>query len=166
MDKHDKYREYLRIHRNNVQLVFDYFLEKHPEFSYLQDRIRNHDSTKNDEEEFDAYAEHWHGDASEEGKYLFASARHQRKNDHHWKHWDGKKMSADALVEMMCDWTAMALQEGDSPRNWVNEHREELQEGMHQESFDAMVKLLKPFSKIYYRIKMSEPKERYSCDTR
>lgn len=110
--------------------------------------IAFHDSSKFSEDEFDAYRRHFHRTDEEiliddtnpasaqeaESNFQKAWEHHYMKNNHHPQWWcyhdasgvrtaervDPNPMSLDAIIHMICDWSAMSLKFDHtySPLSW------------------------------------------------
>lgn len=136
--KHPKYEEYLTTHIANVQKGYQWLKDNLPEildednyfeetsyYGELDEIIKNHDRSKYnkipDAEkyyeltcEYDAYADYFYGEQTEEVKEAFDKAwlAHIHANPHHWQHWmlqndeDGLRlldMPYVFIIEMICD---------------------------------------------------------------
>lgn len=136
MDKVSEYRKYIREHRNNVSIVFKFWLKtddskvfSEDEISILSKNIYNHDLSKYGDEEFEPYRKEFFpidGETSDKKEFSMAWNHHQKSNPHHWQYWVlPKKIENEAIpipmcyvVEMLCDWTAMSFQKGGSVTEW------------------------------------------------
>lgn len=145
-----QYDEYLSSHIHNVQrawyeLLRPYLLEQGLVDEDLQDidsRIDDHDASKFDDEEYDAYAEWFYGEHPDEGEakdaFDLAWVHHQNNNEHHWQYWvliqdtDEPKylaldMSKPAIYEMLCDWHSFSAKDPESTAySWYNNNRENM----------------------------------------
>lgn len=74
------------------------------------------------------YARYWYGDesvrATTKEKLLAARDKHHYRNSHHWEYWldgDGnaREMSDEALIELICDWRAVACTGGLPPDEFL-----------------------------------------------
>lgn len=134
----DQYNDYLTTHISNVKRGYEWLKDNLPdilaidnyadEISYygeLDEIIANHDKSKYNKVpdadnyyeltcEYDAYANYFYGEPSDEDKELFDLAwlSHIHNNPHHWQHWmlqndeDGLRildMPYVFIVEMFCD---------------------------------------------------------------
>ena len=125
-----QYDNYLTEHKENVATGFRWLQENIPEV--LKDdfewQIRcNHDVSKTDPEEYDAYDAYFYGNNrsySVVQNFKKAWLRHIHNNPHHWQHWilinDEPKegmvvidMPYIYVVEMICDWWAFSWKKGD-----------------------------------------------------
>ena len=131
----EKYNEYLREHRENVAKAADWMVKNLPEL-FLDDDFRSdcmwqckqeHDSSKYEPEEYEAYDAYFYGgNRSFEvvERYNRAWLHHQHNNPHHWQHWvlinDNPKeaeiildMPDIYIIEMICDWWSFSWKSGD-----------------------------------------------------
>lgn len=51
-------------------------------------------------------------------KFDKAWDHHYKYNKHHWDHWIGKRMPHKYILQMICDWEAMALKFGDTAQQF------------------------------------------------
>ena len=125
-----QYDNYLTEHKENVAKGFRWLQENIPEV--IEDGLEwqicfNHDASKTDPEEYDAYDAYFYGNNR---SYLVvqnfnkAWLRHIHNNPHHWQHWilinDEPKegmvvidMPYIYVVETICDWWAFSWKKGD-----------------------------------------------------
>ncbi len=121
-----QYEEYLKEHKNNLILGFEWLREKFGETLFDNDTWNKadhnvrfaHDSSKNNKEEYDAYTLYFYGgNRSYEVVENFQKAwlHHLHNNPHHWQHWvlinddkgEGQKaldIPNEYILEMICDW--------------------------------------------------------------
>ena len=70
-----------------------------------------HDNSKFLPDEFFPYAKHFYKKKDSE-MFLKSFRKHASRNDHHWQYWENKGkpicMPREAMIEMICDWVAMA----------------------------------------------------------
>lgn len=86
------------------------------ELTNLSIQIENHDTSKYDEEEFDAYCNYFYPAENypkDELAFDRAWLHHQHNNPHHWQYWvlvrdEGNLVPMDmddfSIYEMLCDW--------------------------------------------------------------
>ena len=128
------YDNYLYNHVNNVEIGFDWIIDNIPDvyilkilpnanFNRIAEHIKNHDTSKNFEDEYKAYDDYFYGERTQEVKDAFNLAwlKHIHRNPHHWQHWvliqdkgnaetyySGKMIALDIpddyIMEMICDW--------------------------------------------------------------
>lgn len=125
-----QYDNYLTEHKENVSKGFRWLQENIPEV--IEDGFEwqicfNHDASKTDPEEYDAYDAYFYGNNrsySVVQNFKKAWLRHIHNNPHHWQHWilinDEPKegmvvidMPYIYVVEMICDWWAFSWKKGD-----------------------------------------------------
>ena len=125
-----QYDNYLTEHKENVAKGFRWLQENIPEV--IKDDFKwqicfNHDVSKTDPEEYDAYDAYFYGNNrsySAVQNFKKAWLRHIHNNPHHWQHWilinDEPKegmvvidMPYIYVVEMICDWWSFSWKKGD-----------------------------------------------------
>ena len=125
-----QYDNYLTEHKENVAKGFRWLQENIPEV--IEDGLEwqicfNHDASKTDPEEYDAYDAYFYGNNrsySVVQNFNKAWLRHIHNNPHHWQHWilinDEPKegmvvidMPYIYVVEMICDWWSFSWKKGD-----------------------------------------------------
>lgn len=125
------------LQKENISTVFsDKDLKE--AINICADNIKNHDSSKFGEEEFDAYRLRWYPTISEannqdeeyrtivEERYNDAWEHHYTNNRHHPKYWINKEtgvtndMELDAIIEMICDWESFSLINNSDTKVWYN----------------------------------------------
>lgn len=125
-----QYDNYLTEHKENVAKGFRWLQENIPEV--IEDGFEwqicfNHDASKTDPEEYDAYDAYFYGSNrsySVVQNFKKAWLRHIHNNPHHWQHWilinDERKegmvvidMPYIYVVEMICDWWSFSWTKGD-----------------------------------------------------
>lgn len=125
-----QYDNYLTEHKENVAKGFRWLQENIPEV--IEDGFEwqicfNHDASKTDPEEYDAYDAYFYGSNrsySVVQNFKKAWLRHIHNNPHHWQHWilinDEPKEGMVVIdipyiyvVEMICDWWAFSWTKGD-----------------------------------------------------
>lgn len=157
--KENAYREYIDNHRFNVQKAWNTMkantgcielicrnlnTSADAAISLIDDMIKNHDLSKYQEEEFDAYRKHFYPvtpEEKEESEDQFNKAweHHFSNNMHHWDWWS-KTGNADNMpfanvVEMICDWEAMGYKFGNTSREWYEKNRDTIMLGDKQRKF-------------------------------
>lgn len=125
-----QYDNFLTEHKENVAKGFRWLQENIPEV--IDDGFEwqicfNHDASKTDPEEYDAYDAYFYGNNrsySVVQNFKKAWLRHIHNNPHHWQHWilinDEPKegmvvidMPYIYVVEMICDWWSFSWTKGD-----------------------------------------------------
>ena len=125
-----QYDNFLTEHKENVAKGFRWLQENIPEIiedSFEWQICFNHDASKTDPEEYDAYDAYFYGNNrsySVVQNFKKAWLRHIHNNPHHWQHWilinDEPKegmvvidMPYIYVVEMICDWWSFSWTKGD-----------------------------------------------------
>lgn len=125
-----QYDNYLTEHKENVAKGFRWLQENIPEV--IEDGFEwqicfNHDASKTDPEEYDAYDAYFYGNNrsySVVQNFKKAWLRHIHNNPHHWQHWilinDDPKEGMVVIdipyiyvVETICDWWSFSWTKGD-----------------------------------------------------
>ena len=125
-----QYDNFLTEHKENVAKGFRWLQENIPEV--IEDGFEwqicfNHDASKTDPEEYDAYDAYFYGNNRSYSivqNFKKAWLRHIHNNPHHWQHWilinDEPKegmvvidMPYIYVVEMICDWWSFSWTKGD-----------------------------------------------------
>ena len=125
-----QYDHFLTEHKENVAKGFRWLQENIPEV--IEDGFEwqicfNHDASKTDPEEYDAYDAYFYGNNRSYSivqNFKKAWLRHIHNNPHHWQHWilinDEPKegmvvidMPYIYVVEMICDWWSFSWTKGD-----------------------------------------------------
>lgn len=137
------YDIYLHQHKSNVAKGF-YWLKKNlPELNideYEHQICFQHDFSKNDQDEYDAYDKYFYGGNRSYGvvqNFERAWLAHVHKNPHHWQHWilihdepDEDmtiiEMPYNYIIEMICDWWAFSWNKDnlDEIFEWYDKHKE------------------------------------------
>lgn len=128
----NQYDMYLHNHKENVRKGFEYIRDNLPEL--LKDGVDyewqicfNHDKSKDDPEEYNAYDKYFYGNNRSYNvvqDFRFAWLRHIHNNPHHWQYWilinddpdEGEiimEMPHLYIIEMICDWWAFSWTKGD-----------------------------------------------------
>lgn len=158
-----EYKEYIKNHINNVHIVWA-SLKSNPNFKdlvleelqlsdheyenmilILDHDIEQHDKSKYDAEEFDAYRKEFYPVTPEEkednkNNMKRAFVHHYTHNHHHWDwYYENKcedKMPAKNIIHMIVDWAAMGLVPGnDSTIEWYNKNKNDIHLGEKQRIF-------------------------------
>lgn len=149
----EKYDEYLDEHKANVSKAFAWLKENITdlplnEYPGIEWQINfNHDLSKSDKEEYDAYDAYFYGhnrSYSVVQDFNKAWLHHIHRNEHHWQHWvlindDPKEgeilldMPFNYIIEMVCDWWSFSWASGDlySIFKWYEQHREYMKLSEH-----------------------------------
>lgn len=141
-----RYDDYIKEHKENVTNAYNWLrknlpeLFEDPELKLECDLLINeHDKSKYDREEYDAYDKYFYGSRSYEVVQDFNKAwlHHIHNNPHHWQHWvlindnpiEGTialDMPDEYIIEMICDWMSFAFKKGDLTElfAWYGEHEQ------------------------------------------
>lgn len=140
-----QYDNYLHNHRANVAKGLDWFnknlIEVLEDKFYGEWDIRfNHDHSKNNTDEYEAYDAYFYGVNKSYAvvqNFKKAWLTHIHRNPHHWQHWvlinddpnEGEiilDMPYDYIIEMICDWWAFSWNKGNLYEifGWYDEHKD------------------------------------------
>ncbi|MEG0453755.1 MAG: DUF5662 family protein [Bacteroides sp.] len=141
-----KYDRYLDQHRRGVSQAYEWL--KDHDFPGLFESEKancewlcaNHDFSKDGQEEYAAYDQHFYGtnkSFAAEQKYKRAWLSHIHNNPHHWQHWvlinDDDPMVAldmphEYIIEMVCDWWSFswAAEDLSTIFTWYNERQDKM----------------------------------------
>ena len=131
----EAYDLYLQEHKSNLLKGYCWFEDNLPEIfksnPQLMTKTRwqieyNHDTSKSDKEEYEAYDEYFYGrnkSYSVVQNYKKAWLHHIHNNPHHWQYWiiindDPKEgmtildMPDNYILEMICDWWSFSMKTG------------------------------------------------------
>lgn len=133
-----EYDSYLQQHRSNVQRGLIWLITNLPRLFYgFTEIIFEHDQSKNEPDEYEAYDAYFYGERTPEVEEAFNRAwlLHIHRNPHHWQYWvlnnddpdEGEiciEMPYNYIIEMICDWWAFSWQKGNLSEifNWYDEH--------------------------------------------
>lgn len=118
-DYQKEYLEYINAHKDRVSQFADWLEENCPEvfegvdLEVFKDLIKEHDESKFSEEEFEPYAQKWHGNGIKTPEYELAWEHHWQNNEHHPEYWLGEDMPYIYILEMLCDWGSFSIDKGD-----------------------------------------------------
>lgn len=118
-DYQEEYKNYIIEHKTNVTKFADWLVENLPELfteatdiETFYEVIKEHDDSKWSEEEFEPYAQRWHGDKVKTPEYDLAWKHHWMNNEHHPEFWLGEDMPYIYILEMICDWGSFSIKSG------------------------------------------------------
>lgn len=142
-EKRNEYRKYIDTHRAGVVHAYNNFMV--PCLKGIRSRtwqealrqaginVMNHDLSKYEEVEFEAYRRHYYPTSAElddtssselnENLYQAAWKHHHQVNLHHPEHWyeDMKSptsMPPEYIIEMLCDWWSVGNSKGNTVFDW------------------------------------------------
>ena len=153
IQKTQEYLNYIEENYNNVQKAWNVLKEKckHETFIYddyryfiIDEMIKGHDLSKLSIEEFVQYRKQFFPtsfEKVEDNKDNFANAwkHHKDNNHHHWENWttfyndeqfrkrENPYFSEVHFVCMICDWMAMSMKFGDTPREYYEKNKNKIQ---------------------------------------
>jgi hypothetical protein len=120
LDKYQEdYKQYVIDHKERVSQFSSWLQESCPDLfenidiEVFNDLITEHDESKFSEEEFEPYAQRWHGDKKKTPEYERAWEHHWQNNEHHPEYWLGEDMPYIYILEMICDWGSFSIASGD-----------------------------------------------------
>ena len=118
-DYQEEYKNYIIEHKANVTKFADWLVENLPELftdatdvETFYELIKEHDESKWSEEEFEPYAQRWHGEGVKTPEYDLAWKHHWMNNEHHPEFWLGEDMPYIYILEMICDWGSFSIKSG------------------------------------------------------
>ena len=118
-DYQEEYKNYIIEHKANVKKFADWLVENLPELfteatdpETFYELIEEHDESKWSEEEFEPYAQRWHGNKEKTFEYEEAWKHHWMNNEHHPEFWLGEDMPYIYILEMICDWGSFGMKKG------------------------------------------------------
>ena len=117
-DYQKEYLEYINAHKERVEKFADWLITNCPElFEEIDlddfwELIKEHDESKYSEEEFEPYAQRWHGDRKKTFEYEEAWKHHWMNNEYHPEYWLGEDMPYIYILEMICDWGSFSIASG------------------------------------------------------
>lgn len=138
-----EYDKYLTEHIRNVRTAFFWINSNLPEiienYSEARAYIIDHDRSKYEAEEYDAYDKYFYGGSRSYAvvrNFNLAWLHHIHTNPHHWQHWvlinDDSDIGIQALdipnsfiIEMICDWWSFSWTKGNLFEifEWYNSHK-------------------------------------------
>lgn len=139
-----EYDLYLKRHKENVRNAFQWLKTNLPELFINKPSgewqiIFDHDSSKTNEDEYEAYDAYFYG-----GNRSYAVVEafrrawllHIHRNPHHWQYWvllndepdEGEtliEIPYNYIIEMICDWWSFSWEKGDLTEifDWYDEHQ-------------------------------------------
>ena len=139
-----QYNEYLKEHVQNVQNGIKWMID-HKVLTddfvipIVQHFVKNHDASKWNAQEYDAYDDYFYRKGAKEDPeakeaFDYAWLEHIHHNPHHWQYWvlvnddEGKPKALDMpdeyIWEMIADWWSFSWKEGTFYEifNWYAEH--------------------------------------------
>lgn len=142
------YEEYLTKHVQGVQDI--YYNTMKPilvgegidddTLSKIEVLIINHDASKRDEEEWNAYRDYFYdkeNNPRSSEAFNYAWKHHQNHNPHHWNYWvlvndcdepqvQPLDMPLEYIVEMLADWSSAGKYYGNTANYWYNKQKDKM----------------------------------------
>ena len=115
----EEYRNYIEEHKANVKQYANWLKENLPELfdnidlELFNEMINDHDDSKFEEPEFEAYAQKFYGNKEDSFEFEEAWKHHWTHNEHHPEFWLGEDMPYIYILEMICDWGSFSIASGD-----------------------------------------------------
>lgn len=157
-----KYDEYLREHKNAVLMAYEWLrnnlsgITSEEVWDKVDHQVRfAHDSSKNDEDEYDAYDKYFYGNNKSYEvlqNFDYAWLSHIHKNKHHWQHWvlyhdDPNKpytllpIPDNYIIEMICDWWSFSWRSGNLYEifQWYEDHKIQMQMNVESKAKVEMI---------------------------
>lgn len=158
-EKSNIYMNYIKQHKENVIHAYNFYmvpLMNRTKSRELQEAIikagknvQYHDLSKYEPIEFEAYRQHFYPTEFEKNEpgfeerlkplYDAAWEHHHRNNEHHPEHWaeDGNKqdMPLEFIIEMICDWAAMAMYFKSRTKDWWESDKTQNDEATYMTDF-------------------------------
>lgn len=158
-NNNQEYDEYIKEHRANVMAALHWLEENldgifdlDPDAYEFGDKDRlkmevehqceNHDQSKFDKEEYNAYVNYFYGDKNYVSTKDLNRAwlHHIHNNPHHWQYWvlindnggnrqiQALEMPYNYLIEMICDWWSFSFKSGNLYEifDWYNGNKDNI----------------------------------------
>lgn len=173
--KETEYTEYVNKHIKTVQAIWEYIQPFLTGKYWLEETflgavdlaIKEHDKSKFYNEEFHAYRQWFYPTEKElveqdfrHTEFMKAWNHHQNLNRHHWEYWvficdcdktTALEMPLGDILEMLCDWTAMSLKNGNKPSDWFFSNRFKMK--LHEYAVENINLWLPLFDVAYMQMK-------------
>lgn len=153
--KEHQYIKYINEHRENVDKAF-YEMVMNPDTDWinwnekfcaeLYDRVKTHDLSKYEPEEFDGYRQYYY--PIDDIEYDLCGKNNMEKAwEHHWKnnrhHWQARQNDENIMtkeiqldcLENVLDWMAMGYKFGDRPYQYYEKVKDEIKLPQAQQDF-------------------------------
>ena len=136
----EKSKNYVDKHKKYVKIAFELLLPKLSEtfnltgeqIAELKQQIELHDNSKFTDDELVPYANYFFGEKTDDAAKEFKAAAnlHKSRNAHHPEFWQlrGEIMPLNFVIEMVCDWWAFSLAQGDLSKTlkWYDANKQKL----------------------------------------
>ena len=156
-----EYTQYIIEHKRNVEHAYHWLID-HGILDIHKSRPSlcvEHDMSKYQAEEYDAYDNYFYGAKTAKVKEAFDYAwlHHIHNNPHHWQYWvlindeDGTKaleMPEEYAIEMVCDWWAFSHKSGNLKEifDWYKSHKKNMI--LHEKTRKFVEDLLDKIKKV------------------
>ena len=159
------YSKYIKEHIENVQKVWediqpflkDEYQIDDSSFRIISEIIKIHDVSKYNLYEFNGYCQWFYNTETEKrnvDNYNCALNHHYNSNPHHWQYWllwSGKEinplpMPFDFIIEMLCDWAAMAYKLNEDSLKFYVDNKESMK--LHNDTIQLIEKWIEPFNNL------------------
>lgn len=130
------YDEYLHDHIAGVNKAHEWMIDHNIAPASLLLTFMNHDSSKRDKEEYEAYDNYFYKNKSAKNTEAFNYAwlHHIHHNPHHWQYWvlihddepeEALEMPEEYVIEMICDWWSFSWKSGNLYEifDWYEKHK-------------------------------------------
>ena len=144
--KRKEYRKYIYKHKQNILRAFyemtqckdlEWIIKDPAILEPLWIRALEHDDSKYDIEEFEAYRKHYFPInkkefENNEQEYLKAWEHHKKCNDHHWQsriNWKDEDFNIKtelACLENLMDWLAVGYEFGNRPVDYYEKNKDNI----------------------------------------
>lgn len=167
-----EYLLYLEEHKNAVKKSFEFIRDTCPELLKEDENVDyewhiciNHDISKYEQDEFDAYDKYFYGGNKSYQvvrDFKYAWLHHIHNNPHHWQHWilenddEGVEildMPYVYIIEMICDWWSFSWIKGDPNIifGWYEERKDKIQlSDATRKTVESILETLKVTLTIYH----------------
>lgn len=158
--KEHQYDDYIWWHRNAIRDAFTEMVMC-PDLAWIildpviydkmVTRIENHDLSKYDIAEYDAYRKYYYPINKQEKEnaekdFQEAWKHHYENNDHHWQNRiNDTEFTIEtecAILENVCDWLAMGYKFKDRPYQYYNKHKEEISSKLPAKQVEFLEKVI------------------------
>lgn len=161
----EDYVDYIDTHVANVRAAYDWLIQHSidekvdfGDLGKLETLLKNHDRSKWDDEEFEAYAKYFYQGKKNKAEFDKAWNHHQKANPHHWQYWVLLKdnpdkpfycipMEQEYIIEMVCDWWSFSFKTNNLYEifDWYDENKPN--QLMHTDTRKTVEQLLKEIKK-------------------
>lgn len=151
------YTEYVEEHCKNIKLAYEWLEENTPEVldeisnkeKFIKENILKHDESKYSKEEFMPYAKYFFDGKKNEDEFNKAWEHHYKNNPHHPEYWEGKEMSYEFIIEMICDWMTFSIKKNNMHELinfYENKAKDDKEKNLNEktkEKLDKIIEIIK-----------------------